>query len=120
MPFETAKEKLLRKKQEEINNAQHLIKIRLLDHIGDKIIIIFYVILEIAIVIAIIVLIFWFNLTDGIATIADKSRWEGYKEFLRYINSHVIVSLLTIIFMKNKPQKQTINLYLQFLCKGFI
>ena len=74
--------------------------------ISDSIITIFYVTLAIAIVIAIIGLIFWFNLTDGIATIADKSRWEGYKEFLGYINSHVIVSLLTIIFMKNKPQNK--------------
>lgn len=106
MAIETAKEKLIRKQQEEINNAQHLIKIKLLDYIGGNIITIFYVILTIAIFIIIIGLIFWFNLTDGVDTIADKSRWEGYKEFLGYINSHVIVSLLTIIFIKTTPQNK--------------
>ena len=110
MATETAAEKLRRREQnsheEEMKRLQRNAVKKLGTLISDNIITIFFVILAIAIVIAIIGLIFWFNLTDGVPTDADKSRWEGYKEFLGYINSHVIVSLLTIIFMKIKPQNK--------------
>ena len=110
MATETAAEKLRRREQnsheEEMEQLRRNAVKKLGTLISDNIITIFYIVLAIAIVIAIIGLIFWYNLTDGMQTITDSSRWKGYKEFLGYINSHAIVSLLTIIFMKSKSQNK--------------
>ncbi len=91
-------------KQGEIEDKTHSIKTKILDFINKYIITIFFVILTITIFIIIIGLIFWYNLTDGIATITDKGRWEGYNEFVEKAKSSTIVALVAIM-LKHKTKQ---------------
>ncbi len=95
-------QKLYTDRKRELEAAQHGIKKQIWELIEMHTPLIFIMLVECFIFAIVIGLIFWFQVTDGNPTALDKERWSDYKEFVSYINSHILVALFTFISVKSR------------------